>query len=123
MKKGDIIIIVIVAVVATFLAYSSSFGQKSGFNEIQIVQDGKIVERYAANNSFNKIVNITEGKFSNTIEIKDGQIKIINANCPDQLCVHSRAISKDGEMIVCLPHKLYVKIVSSDQGNIDIIAN
>ncbi len=36
------------------------------------------------------------------------------ADCPDKVCVGMRRISKSGETIVCLPHKLVIAIVNAD---------
>lgn len=123
MKRGDIIIIVLIIVLATGLSWATSFSKNKEFNKIQIIQDGRILEEYAADKNFSKIVNITEGEFQNSIEIKNGEVKMIHANCPDKLCVKTNPISKNGEMIVCLPHRLYVKIISMEENEeTDIVA-
>ena len=51
---------------------------------------------------------------TNVIEIKDGKVYVSEADCPDKLCVKQGPISKAGETIVCLPHKLVVRITSND---------
>lgn len=124
MKRGDVILIAFVVIGAIISSWAMSFSQKIHFNEIQVIQDGKVIERYAADPNFSKVVNITKGEFQNTIEIKDGKVRMVQANCPDQLCVHSHPIGKNGEMIVCLPHRLYVKLVKSvDDSDVDIMVN
>lgn len=57
----------------------------------------------------------------NTLEVKDGRIRIKSANCPDQICVRTGFISKPGETIVCLPHRLVVEIQSEDRSPEPII--
>ena len=52
----------------------------------------------------------------NLIEIKEGRIRIKEANCGDQICVRRGWIDQSGETIVCLPHKLLIEIKSSDGG-------
>ena len=60
---------------------------------------------------------------SNTFEIKNGEVRMIDADCPDKICVHSRAISKAGESIVCLPNNVILKITNgSEDPNIDAIS-
>ena len=44
------------------------------------------------------------------------------ADCPDQICVRHKAISKSGESIVCLPHKVVVEISSEEEQDVDIVA-
>ena len=50
-----------------------------------------------------------EGHY-NTIAVDKGSISIIEADCPDQLCVHQGKISDGLKPIVCLPHKLVIRI-------------
>ena len=49
--------------------------------------------------------------FSNILEIRDGAADMRQADCPDKICVEHKPISKLGETIVCLPHKLVVEVV------------
>ncbi|MFD0898651.1 NusG domain II-containing protein [Loigolactobacillus binensis] len=46
----------------------------------------------------------------NDVEIKGSRIAIVDANCQDQICVRRGWISKPGQTIVCLPHKLLIEI-------------
>lgn len=59
----------------------------------------------------------------NTIEIKDMQVSMINADCPGHDCIEQGAISKEGEIIVCLPHQLIVNIEGGQATNIDSVAS
>lgn len=51
----------------------------------------------------------------NTLQIKNNEIKMIQATCPDHVCIKQGAISKKGQSIICLPHKLIVEVVSGDE--------
>lgn len=53
---------------------------------------------------------------------KDG-VYIREADCPDRLCVKHRKISKGGESIICLPHKLVVQIEAEDAEQLDAVTN
>jgi hypothetical protein len=46
----------------------------------------------------------------NVIEITNHGARVIEATCPDKLDVHSGEISKSGQMIVCLPNRLTVRL-------------
>lgn len=46
----------------------------------------------------------------NLIWVKDGKVMVAEADCPDKVCVHTGAISREGEVIACLPHSLIVYI-------------
>lgn len=47
---------------------------------------------------------------NNTILVKDGTIKVIDADCNDSLCIKQGTASKVGESIICLPHELIIEI-------------
>lgn len=49
----------------------------------------------------------------NEIETKGERIRVSAADCQDQVCVRKGQISKAGETIVCLPHKLLIEIRSN----------
>lgn len=51
----------------------------------------------------------------NEIETSGESIRVSAADCQDQVCVRKSKISKAGETIVCLPHKLLIEI-RSDHG-------
>jgi len=48
--------------------------------------------------------------YVNRLVIEGGRAYISEANCPDGVCKAHRAVSKSGEVIVCLPHKLVIEI-------------
>lgn len=57
-------------------------------------------------------VDAGEGAY-NVIQVSAGAIAVAEANCKDQICVHQGAISDGIEPIVCLPHRLLIKINSA----------
>ena len=52
-----------------------------------------------------------DSRGTNTLIIQDGEVWISEANCPNQDCVKQGKISMNGEMLVCLPHRVTVSIV------------
>ena len=49
---------------------------------------------------------------TNHLIIKDGEVWVSEATCPDKICVHQGKIHLDGEIIVCLPNKMTAQIKS-----------
>lgn len=47
---------------------------------------------------------------TNTVRVEPGRICIISADCPDKVCVNSGWISDSAAPIVCLPHRLVIRI-------------
>ena len=54
-------------------------------------------------------ISLLGGK--NTLVIENGAAYIKNSRCPDHRCERMGRISHERERIVCLPHKLTVKVV------------
>lgn len=73
-----------------------------------VLIDGKEVTRYPLDTPAQMTVQLDS--LSNKLVIRDGKAFITEANCPDQICVKHRGISHVGETIVCLPHKLVIRI-------------
>ena len=57
----------------------------------------------------------------NRLVIQNGAASIDDADCPQQICVHHRAISRSGEVIVCLPHRVVVTVEGGDFADVDAI--
>ena len=58
----------------------------------------------------------------NTLVIRDGTARMEEADCPDQICVHHREISRNGESIICLPNQVVVSVKSSEESELDGVA-
>lgn len=51
----------------------------------------------------------------NRLVIQDGTAHMESATCPDGLCVSHRPISRAGESIICLPHKVVITVTGGRQ--------
>ena len=64
---------------------------------------------------------------TNICQIEDGKVRMTWADCPDQICVHTAEISKDGGSIICLPNRIVLEIISEvpeDTGEkVDVISS
>ncbi len=117
--KHDILLAAVLLFVAGAAAVCLLLFRQDGGYAV-VVQDGVETARYPLSQEIEVTVWGEDGK-SNILVIKDGMADIIDASCPDGLCVSQRSICYDGETIVCLPHKLVIKIESKEQGEVDVI--
>lgn len=103
-KRTDIKLILAILVIAIIWILLSGLLGKAG-SEAVVYVDGAEQARYplAVENE------ITVGG-TNTFVIRQGQVQMIEAKCPDQICVHHKPVSKSGETIVCLPNKIVIEI-------------
>lgn len=64
--------------------------------------------KYSLNND--KLI-ICHGPIGETvIRIEFGKARVLRSDCPNKICVNSGAIDKTGQIIVCVPNKIIVKI-------------
>ena len=59
----------------------------------------------------------------NIILAAHGSIRMQSANCPDQLCVRQGSIQNAMIPIVCLPHRVVIRILGDHDGGTDIVTN
>ena len=52
----------------------------------------------------------------NTIHVENGQVSVTDTDCPGKDCMNFGAISREGQIILCLPHKLSVRITGGEEG-------
>lgn len=58
---------------------------------------------------------------SNVLVIENGEAYLVDADCPDRLCVKQGKISCTGECITCLPNKLTVTVFGAEASGIDAV--
>lgn len=103
LKKGDIIIIISVALALVIsIAGLIIFSQQG--STVTIKQNNEIV--YSESIGKDNTVTLD----GNTVIIEDGFVYMLNASCKNQVCVNTGKISKKGESIICLPNKVTVEI-------------
>ncbi len=76
-----------------------------------IYSDGELIRTVPLSESCE--FTIETGRGFNTIQVADGSIAVISADCPDKVCVHSGAVSSGAVPIICLPHRLEIRVVSA----------
>ena len=57
----------------------------------------------------------------NTIAVQDESIGVVEADCADHICIDEGFISRPGQTVVCLPHKVLIEVRSDDGDEPDII--
>lgn len=121
MKKADFIVIAVVLVIAGVLVFFL-YGINSDLGAyVRVEVDGKVVDTLDLNKDATLDVQTDNGG-TNTLVIKDGKAKVTEANCPDGICANHKEINKNGESIICLPHKLVVTVVNENSGGDDVDA-
>ncbi len=104
MKKADGIIVAVVLLVAVFFLVMT-WGRGNG--QTVVLYDGETeIGRYPL--MYERTIRVELENGYNIVVISDGTVAVSEADCANQICVHTSAIAQTGETIVCLPHRFYV---------------
>lgn len=122
--RNDIFLILFFLILGLSAFAFMQFHGKSGA-KIRVSVNNKEYGTYSLEKD--QTITIGEGDWQNILVIKDGKASMTKADCPDKICVNHAAISKKGETIVCLPHKVVVEVINEDgvqqkENQIDIIS-
>ena len=118
MKKRDIILFGIVGILIVQGVLINKYMNSGQGARVEVYVENKLYNTYPLDKD--QKINIKEkiGRIIN-IHIHDKVVEITNANCPDKVCIHTGFIDKPGQSIVCLPHKINIKIISDDDSQLD----
>lgn len=95
---------------------------RSHGRQVEILQDGKILYTLDLAQAEDQTFTVNYGGRTNEIEIRDHQIRVKAADCPDQICVHMDWL--EAAPIVCLPNRLSIQYADGEgSSGLDAVAN
>ncbi len=115
-KWGDGVILACLIFLALFIILCFNKSERN----VEIRQNGELLYRLDLSDPQyeNKKIEIT-GKYSCVLLIKNGEISVIESDCPDQICKHSASIGQRAGAICCVPNALIITSVEND--GLDVI--
>ena len=116
--KNDVIFISFLAVFCIAVCVLVYQGGSVEGSNMTITVDGQVYGTYSLLEE--QTIVIEEGDAKNVIEIKGGKAYMLEASCPDQLCVDQNEISFDKESIICLPNKVVLTVTSDVESDVDL---
>ena len=124
MTKADKILIVIVVLLSfASLGYINRQGLTDEDTYVSIQYNGEEIRKVIFDRQIvGTTIPIETELGYNLIEIGDERVRVIEADCPDQIDVEQGWISRKGETLICLPNKLVVELKGlSTSDEVDII--
>lgn len=121
--KCDILLITFIVVInCIFLILGGQRVTGLGVAEVLIYVDGELAGDYVIGRGYTDEFIINSDSGYNAIRTEDGYVWVEDSDCPDQLCMRQGRISSVGQVIICLPHKLAVKVTGTTGGNVDAVS-
>lgn len=115
-KRAGILILLILLTaflsLAVILLFSSQAFAPAEELTADIYQDGKLIASIRLKDvKESRTFTVTDADGgSNVVEVRPGEIGILRADCPDRLCVRQGFIRTSLLPIVCLPHRLVIRL-------------
>lgn len=119
LKWGDAVIIAVVLVLAAALTAVLAAGTQGDRLYAEVWQDNQLVERVALTDGTDRTINL-DGH--NVIVLSGKSARMASADCRDQVCVRTGTLTRAGQVAVCLPNRVVLKIVG-ESGEIDAIVS
>lgn len=94
-------------------------GKENGVNAV-ITVDGEVYATLPLKEDTQIVVKDAHDGY-NRIVVEDGRVFVSEADCANQVCVNTAAISHSGQVIACIPHGLVVTI-EAPEGEVDAVA-
>ena len=107
-KKADLILLVAILALS-ILGYIFLRKTATPDAQIEITVAGQEYASYPLNKD--ATYNIKTNYGYNIIVVNNGQVWVSEADCPNKDCMHFGKMTKEGQVILCLPHKLAVRII------------
>lgn len=118
MKKNDAIFLcLILGIALAFLLYQRFAIKQDDSGFVVVERDGSAEERYPL--SEDRVIRLASELGNNTLTIQGGKAAVTEADCPDRICMKQGTIDKNGQSIICLPHRLVIRIESGEEDSVD----
>ena len=95
-KKDVIFIGALLGICLIVLGVWYFAGGKQGASVV-VTREGEVYGTYSLSQPQTVKIKNSKGKTTNVLVIRDGKADMKEADCPDKLCVHQKAISGDGK--------------------------
>lgn len=116
-KRLSVLAAVVLAALALFalrgfLPWGNGGATPSGASyEALIIVDGAPYRRIPlVSGAPRETFTVETGRGKNIITVENGAIAVVDADCPARVCVRQGPISRPGEVIACLPHRLLIEV-------------
>lgn len=120
--RNDVLFIAVLLLLVS-LAGAAFFFLRGEGDTVTVSVDGKHYGTYPLHTDLTLSIRTGDGgDQENVLVIRDGKAYVESATCPDGICAAHKPISREGESIVCLPHRVVITVHTSEGEEPDIIA-
>lgn len=119
LKWGDFVIIGVVLALAAAIAAVLALGVSGDQLYAEVWQDNTLVERVQLTEETDRTIDL-DGH--NVIVLSGRTARMQSADCRDQVCVRTGTLTHAGQVAVCLPNRVVLRI-TGETSEIDAIVS
>ena len=119
LKWGDFVIIGVVLALAAAIAAVLALGTSGDRLYAEVWQDNVLVERVELTSETDRTIDL-DGH--NVIVLSGRTATMQSADCRDQVCVRTGTLTRAGQVAVCLPNRVVLRI-TGETSEIDAIVS
>lgn len=109
-NKKDLLFIAAILLAASLAFFFFRPQPSESLSRAEISVDGETVMELDLSEDQVLTVDGAGGGY-NRIQVRDGAVSVLEASCPDKVCVHTGTVRYPGETIVCLPNRMIVTVI------------
>ena len=118
-----IVVLAVIALAAAAALTVWQSGPESGTLMVVVSADGQEIDRFAPADLENEPRTYAHNGYTLTVTAEGGGLRVADADCPTQDCVHTGTISRSGQSIVCLPARIVIQLTGGqpDGDTVDVV--
>ena len=110
----DFILIAVVIIICVTILAAKGLRQPPANAQAEVWINGQTATTINLNKNDNYFFEGANFPFE--LEVKDNAVKMLKTPCPNQICVHTGAINKNGFSIICVPNRVSIVIKNGAEG-------
>ncbi len=114
-------ILVVVILSVALVVHLANIWMRDHTGEVIVYVNGQETGTYSLYDKQEIRIDTPDGY--NVLTIDGQNAYVSEADCENQVCVHTKPIADSGRQIVCLPHKVVIQMKNSEKSEIDAVTN
>lgn len=92
----------------------------AGTGSLAVVEvDGQEISRLDLSVDGQRVI---KGLLGDTIvQVREGKVRVVKSPCPHKICVRTGWVSKSGNLIVCVPNRVVVRVEGEGEVDVDAV--
>ena len=119
-RKADILLFCVLLLSAGLSAGLFAMRAAASGATVVVTLDGGTYGSYSLEED--REIEVVNDAGTNVVCIENGSVYMKYSDCHNQVCVEHAPISRSGESIICLPHRVVVQIEGGKEADVDAVA-